>query len=67
MVLFAGFDHRLAEPSRDGLVIGQAARAGAFVAAPFGVLLEASENQAQGRVPLTDPRGGQHVPDIGLA
>lgn len=58
------FDHRLAQPPSDSPVVGEAARAGAFVAAPFGGLLEASEIQALGRVPPPDHRWGKHVPAI---
>jgi hypothetical protein len=59
-------NHRLAEPSRDGPVVGQVARAYSLVATSLSVLPKAPEVEALRRLPPTGHRGGQHVSAIAV-
>ena len=59
-------NHRLAEPSRDGPVVGQAACAYSLVATSFSVLPKPPKIEALRRFPLTGHRGGQHVSAIAV-
>ena len=60
------FNHRFAESSRDGPVVSEAARAGAFVVAPLSVLLKALKIEALRRFALTDHRRCQDISAIAV-
>ncbi len=61
------FDHRFAESSRDGPMVSEAARTGAFVVASLGVLLKALKIETLRRPAVTDHRGSQGVSAIAVS
>ena len=60
------FNHRFAESSRDGPVVSETARTGAFVVASLSVLLKDLKIEALRRFAVTDHRRGQDISAIAV-